>query len=59
MSKPRGTSWMHVYGTTLLSGIGFTMILFIGGLAFIDITLEREVKFRVLAGSVLSALCGS
>ncbi|MBW6524622.1 Na+/H+ antiporter NhaA [Sphingomonas sp. RHCKR47] len=50
---------MHVYGTTLLSGIGFTMILFIGGLAFIDITLEREVKFRVLAGSVLSALCGS
>jgi NhaA family Na+:H+ antiporter len=35
------------------------MSLFIGGLAFTDVTLEREVKLGVLAGSVLSALAGS
>lgn len=58
-SKPRGASWMQVYGTALLCGIGFTMSLFIGGLAFSDVTLEREVKLGVLAGSVLSAFAGS
>lgn len=58
-SKPRGATWMQIYGTALLCGIGFTMSLFIGGLAFADITLEREVKLGVLAGSVLSAITGS
>jgi NhaA family Na+:H+ antiporter len=58
-SKPRGASWMQVYGTALLCGIGFTMSLFIGGLAFTEVTLERQVKLGVLAGSVLSALAGS
>ncbi|WP_026326176.1 Na+/H+ antiporter NhaA [Sphingomonas sp. Mn802worker] len=58
-TKPRGASWAQVYGTALLCGIGFTMSLFIGGLAFADPLLEREVKLGVLAGSVLSALAGS
>ncbi len=57
--RPRGASWAQVYGTALLCGIGFTMSLFIGGLAFADPLLEREVKLGVLAGSVLSALIGS
>ncbi len=57
--RPGGASWTQIYGTALLCGIGFTMSLFIGGLAFTDATLEREVKLGVLAGSVLSAIAGS
>ncbi|NIJ21258.1 NhaA family Na+:H+ antiporter [Sphingomonas naasensis] len=51
--------WMQIYGMSLLAGIGFTMSLFIGGLAFPDRPeLVSEVKIGVLAGSVLSALAG-
>lgn len=57
-SRPRGASWVQVYGTALLCGIGFTMSLFIGGLAFADRVLVDEVKIGVLAGSILSALAG-
>ncbi|MDP1026821.1 Na+/H+ antiporter NhaA [Sphingomonas sp. KR1UV-12] len=59
VNRPGGASWVQVYGTALLCGIGFTMSLFIGGLAFTDATLERQVKLGVLAGSILSALAGS
>jgi len=51
--------WRQIYGMALLAGIGFTMSLFIGGLAFPgDALLGDEVKIGVLAGSVLSALAG-
>jgi NhaA family Na+:H+ antiporter len=51
--------WAQVYGMALLAGIGFTMSLFIGGLAFPDRPeLADQVKIGVLAGSVLSALAG-
>jgi Na+:H+ antiporter, NhaA family len=51
--------WAQVYGMALLAGIGFTMSLFIGGLAFPDApALGDQVKLGVLAGSVLSALAG-
>ena len=57
--KPGWSSWPQIYGVSLLAGIGFTMSLFIGGLAFPgDATLAGEVKVGVLAGSLLSALAG-
>ena len=56
--RPAGIGWGQLYGMALLAGIGFTMSLFIGGLAFADPTLLGEVKIGVLAGSIASALAG-
>lgn len=57
---PEGVSWMSVYGVSLLAGIGFTMSLFIGTLAFEHGNFEHIVATRVgvLAGSLLSATAG-
>lgn len=58
-ARPAGASLMQLYGVALLAGIGFTMSLFIGGLAFPDQPeLMAQVKLGVLAGSLLSALAG-
>jgi NhaA family Na+:H+ antiporter len=57
-ARPRDASWLQVYGVALLCGIGFTMSLFIGGLAFTDATQGDAVKIGVLMGSILSALSG-
>jgi len=57
--RPGWASWPQIYGVSLLAGIGFTMSLFIGGLAFAgEDTLIDDVKIGVLAGSVLSAVAG-
>ncbi len=55
---PEGTTWLQVYGVSLLAGIGFTMSLFIGTLAFADPESAAAVRIGVLAGSTLSAVLG-
>ncbi|MBL0923195.1 MAG: Na+/H+ antiporter NhaA [Sphingomonadaceae bacterium] len=57
-SRPKDASWAQVYGVSLLCGIGFTMSLFIGGLAFTDTAQGDAVKIGVLTGSLLSAIVG-
>ncbi len=57
-AMPAGGSWRTLYGVSILGGIGFTMSLFIGTLAFQDPRYEAEVRLGVLAGSVLSAVVG-
>ncbi|NIJ37983.1 NhaA family Na+:H+ antiporter [Sphingopyxis panaciterrae] len=57
--KPAGATWPQIYGVALLCGIGFTMSLFIGGLAFPGDALRvEEAKIGILAGSLVAALMG-
>jgi NhaA family Na+:H+ antiporter len=56
---PVAASWAQLYGVSLLCGIGFTMSLFIGLLAFPGATLQAEVKIGVLIGSITSAIAGA
>ena len=58
-ARPAGTSWMQLYGVSLLAGVGFTMSLFIGTLAFTDPARQIEVRLGVVAGSLLSGLAGA
>lgn len=55
---PEGIGWNQIYGIALLSGIGFTMSLFIGTLAFPDAEHAAAVRLGVLSGSILSAVAG-
>jgi NhaA family Na+:H+ antiporter len=60
-TRPRDASWMQFFGVCVLCGIGFTMSLFIGGLAFegMDASFETRVKLGVLGGSLLSGAIGA
>jgi len=56
---PDNSNWLSLYGVSILTGIGFTMSLFVGNLAFIDNTQYIDgVKIGVLAGSLLSTIFG-
>ncbi len=55
---PEDVTWPQYYGMALLTGIGFTMSLFIGTLAFTDVEMATPVRLGVLSGSFLSAVAG-
>ncbi len=58
VGKPEGATWAQILGVSMLGGVGFTMSLFIGMLAFPDPAQAAPLRLGVLAGSVLSAVAG-
>lgn len=58
-SLPSGVNWLEFYAVSILAGVGFTMSLFIGDLAFHTAREQiMEMKLGILAGSLLSAVIG-
>ena len=56
---PRGVTWSQFYGVAIMTGIGFTMSLFIDSLAFVDDKVYQYAdKLAVLLGSLLSGVVG-
>jgi Na+:H+ antiporter, NhaA family len=56
---PNNSNWLSIYGVSVLTGIGFTMSLFVGNLAFVENTQYIDgVKIGVLTGSLLSTIFG-
>ncbi len=55
---PKGVRWRDMYGVCILAGIGFTMSLFIGGLAFDSHLMKVETRVGVLGGSIISGILG-
>ena len=56
---PNNSDWLKLYGVGVLTGIGFTMSLFVGNLAFADAATHTDgVKIGVLLGSLLSTVFG-
>ena len=57
--SPNKSTWLSIYGVSILTGIGFTMSLFVGNLAFVDnVQYMDGVKIGVLTGSLLSTVFG-
>ncbi len=56
---PDGARWGHVMGVGAVAGIGFTVSLFITGLAFDDTTIQDDAKIGVLVASIIAALFGA
>jgi len=57
-SLPKGANWKHIIGIALLAGVGFTMSLFISGLAFTDNILVEQAKYGILIASIIAGLSG-
>ncbi|MBC7760136.1 MAG: Na+/H+ antiporter NhaA [Phormidesmis sp. FL-bin-119] len=56
---PENANWRHMIGVALLGGVGFTMSLFISGLAFKDPVFIEQAKYGILIGSVIAGVLGS
>jgi NhaA family Na+:H+ antiporter len=56
---PVSVRWSHILGAGMLGGIGFTMSLFISGLAFTDAALLNYSKLGILSGSILAIVAGA
>ncbi len=56
---PDGVSWSHVLGAGALAGIGFTVSLFVAGLAFDEPAITDEAKIGILAASAIAAVVGA
>ena len=57
-TMPRGMNYKQVYGAALLCGVGFTMSLFIGGLAFAGETALFDERLGIIMGSIVSGVAG-
>nr|WP_259783317.1 Na+/H+ antiporter NhaA [Aestuariispira ectoiniformans] len=55
---PKDATWPQIYGVSVLTGIGFTMSLFIGGLALDPAVYGVDLRLGVLGGSIISAILG-
>jgi NhaA family Na+:H+ antiporter len=55
---PEGVTWGQIWGASCLSGIGFTMSIFISELAFSDGTIVDAAKIGILAASLISGVAG-
>jgi len=56
--RPEGASWAQLYGVSALTGVGFTMSLFIGTLALDPVNYATDLRLGVLGGSLLSIIVG-
>ena len=59
-AKPAGANWAQIYGMALLCGIGFTMSLFIGSLAFEEtgVNIMFDERLGIIIGSLISGIAG-
>jgi len=55
---PDNVTWPQVLGVSALAGVGFTMSIFIGELAYTDVNIINEAKLGVLIGSLVSGVIG-
>jgi NhaA family Na+:H+ antiporter len=58
-TRPPQVNWRHIFGASCLCGIGFTMSLFIAGLAFGKSELLELAKIGILTGSILAGIAGA
>lgn len=56
---PEGANWKHIAGVALLAGIGFTMSLFISGLAFENPVFIDQAKYGILIASIFAGILGT
>ena len=56
---PDGARWGHIMGVGAVAGIGFTVSLFITGLAFSDVAIQDDAKIGILVASIIAALAGA